>query len=98
MEIHEQLHDGKTQQARWVFPQEYATQLSPARVREIGHLRWQEEINECKLANQHLNIKHMLHHAQNAIQIVLFFKLFVLTFFSLFVAQLEPRLQKKRIL
>jgi hypothetical protein len=98
VEIHEQLHDGKTQQARWVFPQAYAPQLIPALVREIGHLRWQEEINEFKLANQHLHIKHMLHHEQNSIQIFLFFKLFVLTFFSLFVAQLEPRLQKKRIL
>src|SRR5260370_11852014 len=98
VEIHEQLSDGKMQQARWVFPQEYAEHLVSAVVREIGHLRWQEEINEFKLANQHLNIKHMLHHEQNSIQIFLFFKLFVLTFFSLFVAQLEPRLQKKRIL
>ncbi len=98
VEIDEQLSDGKSQQARWVFPQEYAPQLLPALVREIGHLRWQEEINEFKLANQHLNIKHMLHHEQNSIQIFLFLKLFVLTFFSLFVAQLEPRLQKKRIL
>jgi len=98
VEIHEQLHDGKTQQARWVFPQEYATQLLPVLVREFGHLRWQEEINEFKLANQHLHIKHMLHHEPNSIQIFLFLKLFVLTFFSLFVAQYEPRLQKKRIL
>jgi len=98
VEIDEQLSDGKSQQARWVFPQEYATQLLPALVREIGHLRWQEEINEFKLANQHLNIKHMLHHDQNSIQIFLFLKLFVLTFFSLFVAQLESRLQKKRLL
>ena len=85
-------------QARWVFPQEYAAELLPAVVREIGHLRWQEEINEFKLANQHLNIKHMLHHDPNAIQIFLFLKLFVLTFFTLFVAKHEPRLQKKRIL
>jgi hypothetical protein len=98
VEVHEQCSDGKTQQARWVFPQEYAPQLLPALVREIGHLRWQEEINEFKLANQHLHIKHMLHHEPNSIQIFLFLKLFVLTFFSLFVAQREPRLQKKRIL
>jgi hypothetical protein len=98
VEIHEQLSDGKTQQARWVFPQEYVTLLVPAIVREIGHLRWQEEINEFKLANQHLNIKHMLHHEPHAIQIFLFLKLFVLTFFSLFIARFEPRLQKKRIL
>src|SRR6266571_6181220 len=69
----------------------------PVLVREFGHLRWQEEINEFKLANQHLHIKHMLHHEPNSIQIFLFLKLFVLTFFSLFVAQYEPRLQKKRI-
>ena len=98
VEIHEQLSDGKTQQARWVFPQEYAPLLVPAIVREIGHLRWQEEINEFKLANQHLNIKHMLHHEPHAIQIFLFLTLFVLTFFSLFIARFEPRLQKKRIL
>jgi hypothetical protein len=98
VEIHEQLSDGKMQQARWVFPQEYAEHLVSAVVREIGHLRWQEEINEFKLANQHLNIKHMLHHEPHAIQIFLFLKLFVLTFFSLFVAQSEPRLQKKRFL
>jgi hypothetical protein len=98
VEIHAQLSDGKTQQARWVFPQEYATLLVPAIVREIGHLRWQEEINEFKLANQHLNIKHMLHHEPHAIQIFLFLKLFVLTFFSLFIARFELRLQKKRIL
>jgi hypothetical protein len=96
--MHEQLHDGKTQQARWVFPQEYATQLLPVLVREVGHLRWQEEINEFTLANQHLPIKHRLHHEPNSIQIFLFLKLFVLTFFSLFVAQHESRLQKKRIL
>jgi len=95
VEIHEQLSNGTTQQARWVFPQEYAEQLLPALVREIGHLRWQEEINEFKLANQHLHIKHMLHHEPNSIQIFLFLKLFVLTFFSLFVAQREPQLQKK---
>jgi hypothetical protein len=98
VEIDEQCSDGKTQQARWVFPQEYAVQLLPALVREIGHLRWQEEINEFKLANPHLNIKHMLHHEPNSIQIFLFFKLFVLTFFSLFVSKYDPRLQKKRIL
>ncbi len=78
-----------------MFPQEYAPQLLPALVRAIGHLRWQEEINAFQLAHQHLNMKHMLHHEQNSLQIFLFFKLFVLTFFSLFVAQLEPRLQKK---
>jgi hypothetical protein len=58
VEIHEQLHDGKTQQARWVFPQAYAPPLIPALVREIGHLRWQEEINEFKWANQHLHTPH----------------------------------------
>jgi len=98
VEIHEQLSDGKTQQERWVFPQEYAERLVSAVVREIGHLRWQEEINEFKLANQHLHIKHMLHHEPRAIQIFLFLKLFVLTFFSLFIARSEPRLQKKHIL
>src|SRR5260370_30272084 len=75
VEIHEQLHDGKTQQARWVFPQEYATQLLPVLVREFGHLRWQEEINEFKLANQHLHIKHMLHNEPNSIHIFLFLNL-----------------------
>jgi len=97
VEIHEQRSDGKTQQARWVFPQEYAEHLVSAVVRAMGHLRWQEAMNECKLANHHLNIKHMLHHAPHAIQIFLFLTLFVLTFFSLFVAQSESRLQKKRL-
>jgi hypothetical protein len=95
VEIHEQLADGTTQQARWVFPQIHASQLVPAIVREIGHLRWQEEINEFKLANQHFDIKHMLHHEQNSIQIFLFLKLFVSTFLSLFLSQKEPSLQKK---
>src|SRR5712691_6148442 len=48
VEVDEQCSDGKAQQSRWVFPQEYAAQLLPALVREIGHLRWQEEINEFK--------------------------------------------------
>lgn len=95
VEIHEQLADGTTQPARWVFPQVHASQLMPAVVREIGHLRWQEEINEFKLANQHFDIKHMLHHEQNSIQIFLFLKLFVSTFLSLFLSQKEPSLQKK---
>ena len=63
--------------ARWVFPQIHASTLLPPIVREIGHLRWQEEINEFKLANQHFDIKHILHHEQNSIQIFLFLKLFV---------------------
>jgi hypothetical protein len=45
-EIHEQYYDGQTQQSCWVFPQEYAEVLLPALVREIGHVRWQEELNE----------------------------------------------------
>ncbi len=98
VEIHEQLPDGTTQRARWVFPQMHASQLLPPIVREIGHLRWQEEINEFKLANQHFDIKHILHHEQNSIQIFLFLKLFVSTFLSLFLSQKEPSLQKKSVL
>ncbi len=98
VEIHEQLSDGSTQEARWVFPQIHAANLSPPIVREIGHLRWQEEINEFKLANQHLDIKHILHHEQNSIQIFLFLKLFVLALISLFLSQKEPGLQKKSVL
>jgi hypothetical protein len=97
-EIHEQFDDGKTQQACWVFPQEYAAKLLPALVREIGHLRWQEEINEFRLGNQNLKIKHLLHHEQNSIQIFLFLKLFVLTFFTIFLSKRESGLKKKRIL
>jgi hypothetical protein len=95
VEIHEQLADGTTQKARWVFPQIHASTLLPPLVREIGHLRRQEEINEFKLANQHFDIKHILHHEQNSIQIFLFLKLFVSAFVSLFLSQKEPRLQKK---
>jgi len=95
VEIHEQLADGTTQKARWVFPQIHASTLLPPLVREIGHLRWQEEINEFKLANQHFDIKHILHHEQNSIQIFLFLKLFVSAFISLFLSQKEPGLQKK---
>ena len=98
VEIHEQLQDGSTQKARWVFPQIHAAKLSPPIVREIGHLRWQEEINEFKLANQHFDIKHILHHEQNSIQIFLFLKLFVSAFISLFLSQIEPSLQKKSVL
>jgi hypothetical protein len=72
-----------------------AARLSPPLVREIGHLRWQEEINEFKLANQHFDIKHILHHEQNSIHIVLFLKLFVLAFVSLYLSRKEPGLQKK---
>jgi len=98
VELYEQLSNGKEQKARWVFPQSYAPTLLSAVVREIGHLRWQEEINEFKLANQHFAIKHMMHHEVNSIQIFLFLKCFVLTFFSLYVSRMEPRLQKKSIL
>ena len=84
--------------ARWVFPQIHASTLLPPIVREIGHLRWQEEINEFKLANQHFDIKHILHHEQNSIQIFLFLKLFVSAFISLFLSQKEPSLQKKSVL
>jgi hypothetical protein len=86
------------QKSRWVFPQEYAEELLPTLVREVEHLRWQEEINEFKLANQHFDIKHILHHEPNAIEIFLFLKFFVLTFISLFLSQREPRLQKKTVL
>ncbi len=72
--------------------------LLPALVREIGHLRWQEELNEFRLGNQNLNIKHRLHHESNSIQIFLFLKLCVLTFFSIFISKREPGLKKKRIL
>ncbi len=95
VEIQEQLADGTMQKARWVFPQIHASTLLPPIVREIGHLRWQEEINEFKLANQHFDIKHMLHHEQNSIQIFLFLKLFVSSLISLFLSQKEPSLQKK---
>jgi hypothetical protein len=95
VEIKEQLPDGTIQKARWVFPQIHASKLLPSMVREIGHLRWQEEINEFKLANQHFDIKHTLHHEQNSIQIFLFLKLFVLAFISVFLSQKEPSLQKK---
>jgi hypothetical protein len=95
VEIQEQLPDGTTQKARWVLPQIHASKLLPPMVREIGHLRWQEEINEFKLANQHFDIKHILHHEQNSIQIFLFLKLFVLAFITLFLSQKEPSLQKK---
>ena len=95
VEIQEHLADGTMQKARWVFPQIHASTLLPPIVREIGHLRWQEEINEFKLANQHFDIKHMLHHEQNSIQIFLFLKLFVSSFISLFLSQKEPSLQKK---
>jgi len=98
VEIHEQLPNGTLQKSRWVFPQEYTTKLLPTWVREIGHLRWQEEINEFKLANQHFDIKHILHHEPNTIQIFLFLKLFVITFISLFLSQREPTLQKKTVL
>lgn len=98
VDIHEQLPNRTQQKSRWVFPQEYAEELLPTWVREIGHLRWQEEINEFKLANQHFDIKHILHHEPNAIEIFLFLKFFVLTFISLFLSQREPRLQKKTVL
>jgi len=98
VEIHEQLPDGTIHKARWVFPQIQASTLLPPIVREIGHLRWQEEINEFKLANQHFDIKHILHHEQNSIQIFLFLKLFVSAFISLFLSQKEPSLQKKSVL
>lgn len=95
VEIHEQLPDGTVQKSRWVFPQIYVSKLVPPIVREIGHLRWQEEINEFKLANQHFDIKHILHHEHNSIQLFLFLKLFVSAFISLFLSQKEPSLQKK---
>jgi hypothetical protein len=98
VEIQEQLSDGTTQKARWVLPQLHASKLLPSIVREIGHLRWQEEINEFKLANQHLDIKHILHHEQNSIQIFLFLKLFVLAFITLFLSKKEPSLRKKSVL
>jgi hypothetical protein len=98
VEIHEQYDDGKSQEACWVIPQEHVLKLLPALVREIGHLRWQEEINGFRLGNQNLNIKHVLHHEQNSIQIFLFLKLFVLTFFTIFLSKREPGLKKKRIL
>ena len=98
VEIQEQLPDGTTQKSRWVFPQIHASALLPPIVREIGHLRWQEEINEFKLANEHFDIKHILHHEQNSIQIFLFLKLFVSAFISLFLSQKEPGLQKKSVL
>src|SRR5918996_792435 len=98
VEIQEQLSDGTIHKARWVFPQIHASTLLPPIVREVGHLRWQEEINEFKLANQHFDIKHILHHEQNSIQIFLFLKLFVLAFISLFLSQKEPSLQKKSVL
>ena len=95
VEIQEQLQDGTLHKARWVFPQIHVSTLLPAIVREVGHLRWQEEINEFKLANQHFDIKHILHHEPNSIQIFLFLKLFVSALISLFLSQKEPRLQKK---
>jgi len=98
VEIYERLPNGVIQKSRWVFPQEYAVKLLPPLVREVGHLRWQEEINEFKLANQHFDIKHILHHEPNAIEIFLFLKFFVLTFISLFLSQREPQLQKKTVL
>jgi hypothetical protein len=96
--IHERLSHGVVQKSRWVFPQEYAVKLLPPLVREVGHLRWQEEINEFKLANQHFDIKHVLHHEPNSIELFLFLKFFVLTFISLFLSQREPHLQKKTVL
>jgi hypothetical protein len=98
VEVQEELPDGTMQKSRWVFPQIHASKLVPPIVREIGHLRWQEEINEFKLANQHFDIKHILHHEQNSIQLFLFLKLFVSAFISLFLSQKEPNLQKKSIL
>jgi hypothetical protein len=95
VEIYERLPNGVVQKSRWVFPQEYAVKLLPPLVREVGHLRWQEEINEFKLANQHFDIKHILHHEPNAIELFLFLKFFVLTFISLFLSQREAHLQKK---
>jgi hypothetical protein len=95
VEIYERLSNGVIQKSRWVFPREYTATLLPTWVREVGHLRWQEEINEFKLANQHFDIKHILHHEPNSIEIFLFLKFFVLTFLSLFLSQREPRLQKK---
>jgi hypothetical protein len=95
VEIQECLPDGTIHQARWVFPQIYTSTLLAPIVREVGHLRWQEEINEFKLANQHFDIKHLLHHEPNSIQIFLFLKLFVSAFISLFLSQKEPSLQKK---
>jgi len=95
VEIQEQLPDGTIHKARWVFPQIHASTLLAPIVREVGHLRWQEEINEFKLANQHFDIKHILHHEPNSIQIFLFLKLFVSAFISLFLSQKEPSLQKK---
>jgi Transposase DDE domain len=98
VEIYERLPNGVVQKSRWVFPQEYAVKLLPPLVREVGHLRWQEEINEFKLANQHFDIKHILHHEPNAIELFLFLKFFVLTFISLFLSQREAHLQKKTVL
>jgi hypothetical protein len=98
VEIYERLPNGVVQKSRWVFPQEYALKLLPPLVREVGHLRWQEEINEFKLANQHFDIKHILHHEPNAIELFLFLKFFVLTFISLFLSQREAHLQKKTVL
>jgi hypothetical protein len=98
VEIYERLPNGMMQKSRWVFPQENMVKLLPPLVREVGHLRWQEEINEFKLANQHFDIKHILHHEPNSIEIFLFLKFFVLTFISLFLAQREPGLQKKTVL
>jgi hypothetical protein len=98
VEVHEQYDHGKAQEACWVLPQEHAVRLLPAIVREAGHLRWQEEINEFRLGNQNLNIKHILHHEQNSIQIFLFLKLYVLTLLTIFLSQREPEVKKKRIL
>lgn len=95
VEIYEQLSDGTIQKSRWVFPQEYAKQLLPPLVREAGHLRWQEELNGFKLANQHFDIKHILHHEPNSIELFLFLKFFVVTFISLFLSRREPHLHKK---
>jgi hypothetical protein len=95
VEIQERLPDGTIHKARWVFPQIHASTLLAPIVREVGHLRWQEEINEFKLANQHFNIKHILHHEPNSIHIFLFLKLFVSAFISLFLSQKEISLQKK---
>jgi hypothetical protein len=98
VEIYERLSNGVIQKSRWVFPQESTATLLPTWVREVGHLRWQEEINEFKLVNQHFDIKHILHHEPNSIEIFLFLKFFVLTFLSLFLSQREPRLQNKTVL
>jgi hypothetical protein len=95
VEIYEQLSDGTIHKSRWVFPQEYAKKLLPPFVIEVGHLRWQEELNGFKLANQHFDIKHILHHEPNSIELFLFLKFFVVTFISLFLSQREPHLHKK---